>query len=328
MACFLTTSCTDALEMAALLLDIKTGDEVIVPSYTFVSTALAFHRQGAVIKFVDSGKENPGLDEKLIEPLINERTKAIIPVHYSGVACDMDFIMGIADKYRLFVVEDAAHAIESTYKGRQLGTIGHLGCISFHETKSIHCGEGGMLAVNDVAFIKRAEVIWEKGTNRSQFFRGDASFYEWQDTGSSFLPSELNAAFLYAQLEKIDQIQAKRIKIWNLYYNELKHLAKKGCFILPKIPGYATNNGYSFFIICKNEKQRDEFISYMKNNGIMCLSHYRPLHKSRFYSGLYTGQELPLSEFYSKTLVRFPLYNEMVEKQVMYIIEKTKSFFK
>ena len=223
----LTTSCTDALEMSSLLLDIKPGDEIIIPSYTFVSTALAFIRQGAKIVFIDSKSDHPGIDENKIEKLITSKTKVIVPVHYAGVACDMDKIMALANKYDLFVVEDAAQSINSYYKGKPIGSIGHLGCFSFHETKSIQCGEGGMLAINDERFIERAEIIWEKGTNRAQFFRGETDKYGWIDIGSSFLPSDINAAFLYAQLESLDLIQKGRKRIWEQYYEGLKPLANK-----------------------------------------------------------------------------------------------------
>ncbi len=326
-SCLLTTSCTDALEMAALLLNIKYGDEVIVPSFTFVSTALAFHRQGAVIRFVDSRKDHPGMDEKLIEPLINERTRAIIPVHYSGVACDMDLIMKIAEKYGLFVVEDAAHAIESTYKGKQLGTIGHLGCFSFHETKNIHCGEGGMLAVNDIEYAERAEILWEKGTNRAQFFRGEVSFYEWKDTGSSFLPSEINAAFLYAQLQEIEKIQNQRLMLWHHYYKCFQQLHNAGYVRLPVLPEYSTLNGNSFFLICRNKTDRDGLIAFLKQYGIMVLSHYIPLHKSKYYSKRHDGRTLPMSEKYSDTIIRFPVYHELTEENVDEIVDRTVKFF-
>jgi len=226
--CLLTTSCTDALEMSALLLDIKPGDEVIMPSYTFVSTALAFVRQGAKIVFVDSREDHPNMDESLIEALITPQTRAIVPVHYAGMACDMDKIIALAEKYNLFVVEDAAQAIDSYYNGKPLGSMGHLGCFSFHETKNIQSGEGGMLAINDERFMKRAEIVWEKGTNRAEFFRGEVNKYGWVDIGSSFLPSDIIAAFLYAQLENLDDIQKRRKDIWNTYYDGLKPLADKG----------------------------------------------------------------------------------------------------
>ena len=239
--CLLTTSCTDALEMAAILLNIKPGDEIIMPSYTFVSAANAFILRGAKIVFCDSRQDHPGMDESKIEELISSKTKAIVPVHYAGVACDMDLIMKLANKYNLFVVEDAAHAIDSYYTGKEgikkaLGSIGHLSAFSFHETKNIISGEGGMLAINDERFYERAEIIWEKGTNRSAFFRGEIDKYNWVDIGSSFLPSEIIAAFLWAQLENLKQIQNKRIKIWNSYEEKLKHLKETANIKLPVIP--------------------------------------------------------------------------------------------
>ena len=324
--CLLTTSCTDALEMAAILIGIKPGDEVIIPSFTFVSTALAFARQGASIRFIDSRPDHPGMNENLVEMLINEKTRAIIPVHYSGIACDMDKIMALAAKYNLYVIEDAAHGIESLYKGKPLGSIGHLGCFSFHETKNIHCGEGGMLAVNDQQFADRAEIIWEKGTNRSQFFRGDALFYEWKDTGSSFLPSELNAAFLLAQLESLNIIQERRIHQWHLYAEGFKNLEKEKIVKIPLIPEYSTLNGNSFFLLCKNKLIRDGLIKNVKRNGIMILSHYLPLHKSQFYCKKHDGRELKMSEIYSDTLVRFPLFHELADTQISEIIKLSIEF--
>ena len=270
----LTTSCTDALEMCALLLDIQPGDEVIVPSYTFVSTALAFVRQGAKIVFVDSRKDHPGIDEDKIEDLITSKTKVIVPVHYAGVASDMDKIMDIAERHNLFVVEDAAQAIDSYYRGKDgikqaLGTIGHLSAFSFHETKNIQCGEGGLLGINDKRFVERAEVIWEKGTNRAEFFRGEVNKYGWVDIGSSFLPSEITAAFLWAQLENLDAIQKKRKKIWKQYYDGLKPLADKGYFKLPEIPDYGVNNGHMFYLVCPSLAERISLIAHLKENGYL-----------------------------------------------------------
>src|SRR5664280_1368019 len=259
--CLLTTSCTDALEMAAILCDIKPGDEVIIPSYTFVSTANAFVLRGAKIVFVNSRPDHPGIDEDKIEELITSRTKVIVPVHYAGVACDMDKIMALANKYNLFVVEDVAQAIDSFYKGKPLGSIGHFGCFSFHETKNIQCGEGGMLAINDHRFFRRSEIIWEKGTNRAEFFRGEVNKYGWIDIGSSFLPSELIAAFLWAQIENMDDIQVKRKKIWNTYYEYLKPLSAKGYFTIPEIPLYATNNAHIFYMLCNSLEERDKLLS-------------------------------------------------------------------
>ena len=324
----LTTSCTDALEMSALLLNIQPGDEVIMPSYTFVSTAVAFVRQGAKIVFADSKSNHPGIDEDKIEVLITPKTKVIVPVHYSGVTCDMDKIMALAEKYNLFVVEDAAQSIDSYYKSKPLGSIGHFGCFSFHETKNIQCGEGGMLAINDERFIKRAEIIWEKGTNRAQFFRGEIDKYGWVDIGSSFLPSDIIAAFLFAQLEHLEQIQNKRKEIWKQYYEALKPLEDKGFFKLPKTPEYASNNGHMFYLICRNEKERNELITHLKQNGIYAVFHYLSLHKSPYYKDKHDGRELPNSEMYSDCLVRLPFYYELETKQVGFIINSILQFYK
>ena len=312
----LTTSCTDALEMAAILLDIQPGDEVIMPSYTFVSTANAFVLRGARLVFADSRKDHPGVDEDSIEALITPKTKAIVPVHYAGVACDMDKIMVLANQHNLFVVEDAAQAIDSYYSGkdgkkRPLGSIGHLASFSFHETKNIISGEGGMLAVNDERFIERAEIIWEKGTNRSAFFRGEINKYGWVDIGSSFLPSELNAAFLYAQLENLDDIQQRRREIWDTYYIHLQDWAKEYEIKLPSIPDYATNNAHMFYMIFKDQKQRSDFIHKMKENSILCVFHYLSLHKSEFYNGKHDGRKLPYSDLYMNNLVRLPFYYDL-----------------
>lgn len=317
----LTTSCTDALEMCALLVDIQPGDEVILPSYTFVSTALAFVRQGAVLRFVDSRKDHPGMDEEQIEALITPKTKAIVPVHYAGVACDMDKIMQLADKYNLFVIEDAAQAIDSYFKSpkeppqkpRALGSIGHLGCFSFHETKNIQCGEGGLLAINDPRFIKRAEILWEKGTNRAEFFRGEVNKYGWVDTGSSFLPGEITAAFLWAQLEELDQIQNQRKAIWYQYQAALQTWAAKTGVILPYTPDYATQNAHMFYLVCPSPKFRTQLIEHLKKNNIHAVFHYLSLHSSPYYKPKYTGNQLPQSDNYSDCLVRLPLYFDLAE---------------
>ena len=281
--CLLTSSCTDALEMCALLLEIKPGDEIIMPSYTFVSTANAFVLRGANVIFADSSESNPNIDENKVEGLITSRTKAIVVVHYAGISCNMDKIMRIANKYKLIVVEDAAQAIDSYYKKKPLGSIGHLSTFSFHETKNIISGEGGMLAINDNRFLKRAEIIWEKGTNRVAFWRGEIDKYGWVDIGSSFLPSEIIAAFLYAQIEKLEKIQSKRIQIWNEYYKKLKSLKRNNKVILPYLPPYSGNNGHMFYLVCKNTKERDELIMYLKETGINAVFHYQSLHTSPFY---------------------------------------------
>lgn len=318
--CLLTTSCTDALEMAAILCDIKPGDEVIVPSYTFVSSALAFVRAGAKIVFADSMERNPNIDADKIEELITPRTKVIVPVHYAGVACDMDKIMEIADRHNLLVVEDAAQAIDSYYKGRPLGSIGHLAAFSFHETKNIISGEGGCLAINDERFIRRSEIIWEKGTNRAEFFRGEVNKYGWCDTGSSFLPSEVIAAFLWAQLESMDDIQNKRKELWNCYYEQLAPLAAQGRFRLPDIPDYATNNAHMFYLVCNNLEERSALIKRLKDNDILAVFHYLSLHESPFYTDKHDGRTLPMADRYSDCLVRLPMYYGLGESDINNII--------
>lgn len=322
----LTTSCTDALEMCAMLLDIQPGDEIIVPSYTFVSTALAFIRKDAKIVFADSGEDRPGIDEDKIEALITSKTKAIVPVHYAGVACDMDKIMDIASRYNLFVVEDAAQAIDSYYTGRdgikkQLGTIGHLSAFSFHETKNIQCGEGGLLGINDDRFLKRAEIIWEKGTNRAEFFRGEVNKYGWVDTGSSFLPSEITAAFLWAQIEELDKIQHRRMEIWEAYIDGLHEWAKQNRVGLPLIPDFATNNSHMFYMVCPNADFRNNLIEYLKNNEIGAVFHYLSLHKSEFYKKKYSGKELINCDQYADFLLRLPFFYGLTMEHQQSIID-------
>jgi len=306
--CLLTSSCTDALEMCALLIDIKPGDEVIIPSYTFVSTANAFLLRGARIIFADSSGLNPNIDENRIEELITSRTKAIVVVHYAGIACNMEKISRIAEEHGLYIIEDAAHSIDSSYRGKPLGSIGHLAAFSFHETKNIISGEGGMLVINDERFLNRSEIIWEKGTNRAAFWRGEIDKYGWVDVGSSFLPSEITAAFLYAQLEKLDIIQNKRKKLWARYLRKLLHLSKKGKICIPELPDYATNNGHMFYFICKSERERTELIKYLNADGIIAVFHYQSLHKSPFFISKFAGRELTNCEKYSERLIRLPLY--------------------
>lgn len=326
----MTTSCTDALEMAAILCDIKPGDQVIVPSYTFVSSALAFVRQGAEIVFADSCSDHPNMDADKIESLITDRTKVIVPVHYSGVACDMDKIMAIAKKHNLFVVEDAAQAIDSYYNGKPLGGIGHLATFSFHETKNIIAGEGGALVINDESFIRRAEIIWEKGTNRSEFFRGEINKYGWVDTGSSFLPSELISAFLYAQLENIEKIQARRKDIWQQYHDGLSPLkvVTDKLISLPEIPAYATNNAHMFYLVCKDIELRTKLIEHLKGNGIQAVFHYLSLHRSDFIENnqKHMGPDLVESDRYTDCLVRLPMYYELTDEEISFIIETINSF--
>ncbi|MCF6367015.1 MAG: dTDP-4-amino-4,6-dideoxygalactose transaminase [Bacteroidales bacterium] len=324
----MTTSCTDALEMSAMLIDLKQGDEVIMSSYTFVSTANAFVRQGAKIIFADSEKNTPNIDADKVEELITERTKAIVPVHYAGMACDMDKIMALAKKYNLFVIEDAAQAIDSFYKGKPLGSIGHLGAFSFHETKNLQSGEGGLLIINDERFLKRAEIIWEKGTNRAAFFRGEVDKYGWVDIGSSFLPSDMIAAFLYAQLENLDNIQNKRKQIWQQYYKLLKPLEGKGLIQLPQIPDYASNNAHMFYIVCNSLEERTNLLAYLKENGIFAVFHYLSLHKSEFYKEIHGNRELKMSDYYENRLLRLPFFFELSNENVEIITNKIQLFYR
>ena len=318
--CLLATSGTDALEMCAMLCNLKPGDEVIVPSYTFVSTALAFLREGAKVVFADSSAENPNMEVEQIEPLINERTKVIAVVHYAGVACDMDAIMALAEKHNLLVVEDAAHCIDSFYKGRPLGSIGHLGAFSFHETKNISSGEGGMCVINDERFVRRAEIIWEKGTNRAEFYRGMVNKYGWVDMGSSFLPSEFNAAYLWAQLEQLDDIQGKRKHIWNRYFEGLN--SKIGNEVkLPYIPEYATNNAHMFYLLCPCLEYRTALMKFLKENDVQTTFHYLPLHSSKYYEDKHDGRELPNCDRYGDTLVRLPLFYELTDWEIDKIVK-------
>lgn len=327
--CLLTTSGTDALEMCAMLCDLKPGDEVIIPSYTFVSTALAFLREGAKVVFADSMKRNPNLDAEQLESLITPRTRVIVPVHYAGVACDMDAIMAIAAKHNLLVVEDAAQAVDSYYKGHPLGGIGHLAAFSFHETKNITAGgEGGLLVVNDERFIRRAEIIWEKGTNRAEFFRGAVNKYGWVDMGSSFLPAEINAAFLWAQLENLDEIQEKRKQLWNKYYELLKPLTDKGYFSMPDIPEYASNNAHMFYLVFPSLDKRSALIQHLKDNEILAVFHYLSLHSSQFYKDKHDGRDLPECDRYADTLVRLPMFYELDIKNVDYICCLIEQFYK
>lgn len=328
--CLLTTSCTDALEMAAILLNIGPGDEVIMPGYTFVSTANAFVLRGARIVFADSRADYPGIDENKIEELISPKTKAIVPVHYAGIACEMDKIMAVAAKHDLFVVEDAAQAIDSFYTGqdgikRPLGSIGHLAAFSFHETKNIQCGEGGMLVINDERFLRRAEIIWEKGTNRAEFFRGEVDHYNWVDIGSSFLPSEIAAAFLWAQLENLDDIQMQRKEIWNSYWQGLNDWAEAVHIQLPFIPNHASNNSHLFYLVCKNIAQRTALINKLKEKNILAVFHYLNLHKSPYYQAKHNGRELLESDRYSNCLLRLPFYFELTEKDLHFVIQVIKS---
>ena len=321
----LCTSGTDALEMCAMLCDLKPGDEVIVPSYTFVSTALAFLREGAKVVFADSGKDNPNITLSDIEPLVTSKTKVIAVVHYAGVACDMDAIMKFANERGVLVVEDAAHSVDSYYKDKPLGGIGHLGAFSFHETKNISSGEGGMLVVNDERFIRRAEIIWEKGTNRAEFYRGMVNKYGWCDMGSSFLPSEFNAAYLLAQLEQMDDIQGKRKHIWNMYYEGLKGKIDPQ-IVIPNLPDYATNNAHMFYLLCPSLEYRTKLMAFLKENGVQTTFHYLPLHSSTYYHDKHDGRELPNCDRYGDTLVRLPLFYKLTDEEIIKIISNIQNF--
>ncbi|MGF2413845.1 dTDP-4-amino-4,6-dideoxygalactose transaminase [Ferruginibacter sp.] len=331
--CLLTTSCTDALEMCAILLDIKPGDEVIMPSFTFVSTANAFILRGAKIVLADSNLLNPNIEESDIEKLITKNTKAIVVVHYAGIACNMEAIMAIANKHQVFVIEDAAQAIDSFFtdsvgEKKILGSIGHLAAFSFHESKNIQCGEGGLLVINDERFNARSEIIWEKGTNRAAFFRGEVDKYNWVDVGSSFLPSEITAAFLYAQLLALDDIQMKRKENWQLYYEGLLPLQANQKIGLPYIPDYATNNAHIFYVLCKSLEQRDELILFLKKAGVQLMFHYPGLHTSPFY--LHNQEYVTVlenAEQFSDCLVRLPLYVELDSEKINFIIRLIYEFF-
>lgn len=323
----LTTSCTDALEMSAILLNLQPGDEVILPSFTFVSTANAFALRGARLVFADSQAEHPNIDPNEIERLITARTKAIVVVHYAGVACDMDRILEISNRHKIPVIEDAAQAISSTHRGRPLGSLGVMSAFSFHETKNIVSGEGGLLVANSSDYAKRAEIIREKGTNRSSFFRGEVDKYGWVDIGSSFLPSDLLAALLYAQLESIDAIQAERLRVWNQYAALLDEGKQRGWYSLPVIPDYATNNAHMFYLVCRNLEERTRLIAHLKDAGIHAVFHYISLHSSPYYAAQHGTRALPNSDRYTDCLVRLPLFPELTNEQIAFIASKIFSFY-
>lgn len=326
--CLLTTSCTHATELAALLANIQPGDEVIMPSFTFVSTADAFVLRGAVPVFVDIRPDTMNIDETKIEAAITDKTKAIVPVHYAGVACEMDVIMDIAKRHNLFVIEDAAQGVMSTYKGKALGTFGEFGCFSFHETKNYSMGEGGALLIRDEEYIEQAEIIREKGTNRSKFFRGQIDKYTWVDFGSSYLPSDMNAAYLYAQLEMAEEMNDKRLALWNRYYENLKSLAEEGKISLPVIPEGCVHNAHMFYIKTKDLDERTDFIAYMKENNILTVFHYVPLHSAP--AGLKFGRFHGEDEYTTKEsnrLVRLPMYFDLELEQVDEICNKVKEFY-
>lgn len=323
----LTTSCTHALEMAAVLSNIQPGDEVIMPSFTFVSTANAFVLRGARIKFVDIRPDTLNLDETLIEQAISKKTKAIVPVHYAGVACEMDTINDIAKAHNLLVIEDAAQGVMAKYKGKHLGSIGDFGCYSFHETKNYTMGEGGAITVNTMEYMQRAEIIREKGTNRAQFFRGSIDKYSWVDMGSSYLPSEMNAAYLYGQLEIASEINANRLSIWNHYFEGLKDLEEKGLIQLPYIPCECEHNAHMFYLKVQNLQQRTDLLAHLQNNGILAVFHYVPLHSS--IAGRSFGEFIGLDNYTtseSDRLIRLPMYYGLEEEKVDYIIDRVRTF--
>lgn len=324
----LTTSCTHALEMAALLTDINERDEVIMPSYTFVSTANAFVLRGAKIKFVDIRPDTMNIDEQLIEAAITDKTKAIVPVHYAGVSCEMDKIMALANKYDICVIEDAAQGVMSSYNGKALGSIGHFGCYSFHETKNYSMGEGGSLLINQKDKIEKAEIIREKGTDRSRFFRGQVDKYTWVNMGSSYLPSELNAAYLWGQLQNADQINENRLKNWQLYYSGLSKLKEAGCIELPFVPDKCKHNAHMFYVKTKDMEERTGLINYLKSNGIMAVFHYIPLHSSPAgqYYGEFVGEDKYTTRE-SERLLRLPMYYGLKEEEVQKIIAAILDFY-
>lgn len=324
----LTTSCTHATELAALLVNVKAGDEVIMPSYTFVSTANAFVLRGAVPVFVDIRPDTMNIDERKIEAAITNKTVGIVPVHYAGVACEMDTIMDIAKRHNLWVIEDAAQGIMSTYKGKALGTFGEFGCFSFHETKNYSMGEGGALLIRDEKYIEDAEILREKGTNRSKFYRGQIDKYTWVDQGSSYLPSDMNAAYLWAQLEMAEEINDVRLAVWNKYYTELKQLAEEGEIELPTVPADCVHNAHMFYIKTKDIEERTRLIDFLKENGILSVFHYIPLHSA--LAGLKFGRFYGEDEYTTKEserLLRLPLYYGLKDEEVDYICSKVKEFY-
>jgi len=318
----LTTSGTHALELAAILINIQPGDEVIMPSYTFVSTVNAFVLRGAKIVFVDIREDNLNIDETLIEGKITEKTKAIVPVHYAGIACEMNKITKLAKKYNLFVIEDAAQGVDAKYYDNYLGTIGHMGCYSFHETKNFSSGEGGAILINDKRFIERAEILREKGTNRSKFFRGEIDKYTWVDLGSSYLPSEINAAVLYNQFEHMDEITQKRKEIFEHYYSELEELEKKGLLRLPIINKFSKSNYHMFYILLNSEKERDNLMYNLKEKGIQSVFHYIPLHLSKYSKEMFGRFCLPKTENLSNRLLRLPIYFSLTKEDIIYITKE------
>jgi dTDP-4-amino-4,6-dideoxygalactose transaminase len=325
--CLLTTSCSDALEMSAILLDIQPGDEVIMPSFTFSSTANAFVLRGAKIVFADSRPDHPNIEVTDLERLVTPRTRVILAMHYAGIACDLEDLLQLCNKYKLYLVEDAAQCIDSYYNGKPLGSVGHLAAFSFHESKNVAAGEGGMLVINEPKFVERAEIIREKGTNRSKFFRGEADKYEWMDVGSSYLPSDLIAAVLYAQLEQLEFIQTERKKHWQFYYNALKPLEAKGYFTLPLIPALATNNAHMFYLVLNNNTERNALIAYLREKGVYAVFHYQSLHKSPFYASRHGNRPLPNADKFMDCLVRLPMFVELTEGEQEVVVNAIAGFF-
>jgi dTDP-4-amino-4,6-dideoxygalactose transaminase len=324
---FLTTSCTHSLEMAALLLDIQQGDEIIIPSFTFVSTANAFLLRGAKIIFCDSHKNNPNMDINHVESLITARTKAIIPVHYAGISCQMDELVSMGITYNIKIIEDAAQGIGATYKNRPLGTIGDIGCLSFHDTKNISCGEGGTIFINDTSLKLKAEILREKGTNRAAYFRGEIDKYGWKSLGSSYLPSDILAAKLLSQLEELEQITTKRKIIWQHYYVSLQALESDGKCRLPIIPEYANHNGHMFYLVCDNEKERNDLITHLRKKQIQSTFHYLSLHQSDYFKNRYTGDQLPNSDRFTDCIIRLPLHPQLELGKQNKVIDKIISYY-
>ena len=324
---FLTNSCTMALEMAALIADIQPGDEVILPSYTYVSTANAFALRGAKLVFVDSKSDHPNMDEKLIENLITEKTKAIVLVHYAGVSADFTIIQGLAKTHNLLIIEDAAQCIDAYYNDSPLGTIGDIACFSFHETKNIHCGEGGFIAINNEKLLAKTEVVRNKGTNRLAFIRGDVAKYEWVDLGFSSMPSGISAAFLFSQLEKIEKVQKKRLKLWKNYNKKLKVLKQDKKIQLPLIPKYASNNAHIFYFVCASENERIDLIKFLDAKGVQAVFHYQSLHSSPYFHEKHDDRVLINADKYSKRLIRLPLFYDLKSEEQDYICSKVIEFY-
>ncbi len=323
----LTTSCSDALEMSAILSNVGPGDEVILPSFTFVSTANAFALRGAKLVFADVEPGYPNLDPKAVAKLITPATRAVVVVHYAGVACQMDEFVGLAEKHNLWLIEDAAHAIGASYRRRPLGSIGHMATFSFHETKNIICGEGGLLAVNDKRLMQRAEIIWEKGTNRAAFYRGEVNKYGWVDVGSSFLPSELIAAFLYAQLEAFDDIQKERIRVRRSYLDKLAFVEANSWAQIPRLPEYASDNGNMFFMVTNSINHRDALLKHLGRDGIHAVFHYLPLHSSQHGTLLHDGRELPNTDRFSQCIIRLPFFSGLTEAEVESVARSIRKFY-